>query len=217
MEDCLVLLVRIELSVDHVLHKRFACIFYVHTLINLHYIFLLGVASWIGSIYGWFFMNFIVQAWCFMIVKLIQFIMLILCIYMLNKLRLILKAALTLKKEAGSEIESAHRKIRNLMICEILLSIFSLVSVIYESYVIINVYQGIFVRNIYAKTTIMSIAAYFPMWTFTHIVLLSYGWISRSKLMVEDNKNLANQIELDMSTECECDSPSDRSLEGVTV
>ena len=48
---------------------------------------------------------------------------------MLNKLRLILKAAMELEKESVSdpelEVNSAYRKIRNLMICEILLSIFS--------------------------------------------------------------------------------------------
>ena len=133
--------------------------------------------------------------------------MLTFCIYMLNQLRTILKAAIDLestkrksKNKDDTEMTSAYFKVRNLMICEILLAAFSLMTVIYEVYVIINVYQGNFVTNIYAESTIMSVVAYFPTWTFTHIVLLLYGWIPKEQIMEnDDNKNIAHQIQVDMS------------------
>eukprot|EP01084_Bolivina_argentea_P158641 276320_1 len=156
-----------------------------------------SLSNWIGSIYGWFLHQHHVQAFGYLLWKFIAFVMLNLCVYMLFNVRSVIKETILMHKMIANVTEkdkhhfnqmtSGYIRIKNLIICELMLSFFLFVSVIYEIYVLINIYEGNYVTNIYAESTVMSMACYFPLWTLIHIVLLIYGWVPRTDMITIEN------------------------------
>merc|ERR1712228_972737 len=129
----------------------------------------------------------------------ISFLMLLLCIYILREVKQRIESALSNTKMNGSKKMSRNladgmKRIRNLMICEIILVFVFAVSVIYEIYVMISIAGGHLVTNVYAESTLMSLIAYFPVWTTIHIVLGVYTWISSDSLHYETRKKTEKEV-----------------------
>eukprot|EP01084_Bolivina_argentea_P098574 177147_1 len=153
-----------------------------------------AVSNWLGSILGWGFNILLAQAFFYMLWKLISFIMLSFCVYILYVVKQRLEHVLentdiNANKKINKSLIEGRRRIKNLIICESVLIFVFGVSVIYEIYVMIVIASGNIVKNIYAQSTLMSMVAYFPIWSIIHAVLLIYSWISKSTLKSKQKKN----------------------------
>ena len=151
---------------------------------------LCSLSNWMGSILGWGFGILLAQAFFYMFWKLIAFIMLILCNYILyivyQRLENVLaNSEMNANKKMNKQLAEGRQRIKKLMICESILICVFFVSVVYEIYVMLAIAAGDVVNNIYAESTLMSMVAYFPVWTIIHIVLLVYCWISKSSYKVK--------------------------------
>merc|ERR1719412_397966 len=127
---------------------------------------LASIAQWMGSITGWVFGILLAQAFGYMLWKLISFIMLLLCVYILRIVKRRIESVLEDTKLSGngkmiSNLAEGVNRIRNLMICESLLVFVFAMSVVYEIYVMISIAAGHLVDNIYTESTLMSMCAYF--------------------------------------------------------
>merc|ERR1711933_643319 len=126
----------------------------------------------IGSIFGWgshiwsWFKPFPhVQAFGYLMWKVIAFIMLNLMVYILFEIKHVIKANIISLEQASKscndysdqvlgKMQKGYKKVKNLIIFELLLSIFLLINVVYEIYVIICIYRGVVFANIYAASTV---------------------------------------------------------------
>ena len=146
-----------------------------------------SLSNWIGSILGWFFGFQVIQAFCYALWKFICFIMLILCIFILNNVRERCQVVYTRRNSAhtdkmAKQLQHGIIRLRNLMICQLCLAIFMLVGTIYEGYIAIELAEDNHAFNIYASSELVGVIIYFPCWTFVHIILLVYTWIPKNKL-----------------------------------
>ena len=160
------------------------------------------LSNWIGSIFGWGLWPFNwgttyphVQAFGYLLWKVIGFIMLNLMVYILFEIKHIIKQTIIIweKMEATDsehlmpfeldELKRGYIRIKRLIIFELLLSFFLFINVIYETYVIICIYKGVLFTNIYAESTVMQMIVYFPLWTSIHVVLLVYSWVPKVSMI----------------------------------
>jgi len=94
-----------------------------------------------------------------------------------------------------SELRTALKRIRALIVFEVALSVVLSVAVVYESYVIYQIERGEYAVNIYAESTVMSMLCYFPLWSLVHSVLLVYGWIPSERERAEPTRNERDLID----------------------
>merc|ERR1712107_380493 len=146
--------------------------------------------SWLSSIFGWILKLYIPSFICCILWKLVAFIMLCLCQYMLLTVKHRLQHCLDKKNKTSKEWSKSRmsknfvngkKQIQRLMLCEMMLSIFLLLSIVYEIYALFILIKnnGDNEGNIYFNSTVMSMIIYFPVWTSIHIVLLVYLWIKK--------------------------------------
>ncbi len=77
-------------------------------------------------------------------------------------------------------------RLTKLIVFELILAFFLLCGTAYEWYIILEIILDVISieDNPYAASGLLSIAAYFPIWTLVHTVLLVYTWIPREKLQL---------------------------------
>eukprot|EP01083_Nonionella_stella_P066025 173557_1 len=136
-----------------------------------------SLSEWIASLCGWVFGAYRAQAVGYMLWKLIAFIILV----------LLMKMLLNGKRRIEALIDDASdpllKKTERLIVIELILAIFLFISVIYETYVIISVFEGSVISSIYVtQATLIKMVVYFPLWTLINTVLLVYGWIPRGAM-----------------------------------
>ena len=158
-----------------------------------------ALSQWIASLLGWVFDLLFAQALGYMLWKLISFIMLLLCVHVLRVVKQRIECSLSNTHAYGSRrmsksLSEGMKRIRNLMICEMVLVVVFAISIIYEIYVMISFADGSLVTNVFAESTLMSMAAYFPVWTAIHVVLCVYSWISKRSLHYDRKRNTGQQI-----------------------
>ena len=164
-----------------------------------------SLIHWIGFIAGYVFQLYVAQTFCYMFWKLITFCMLLLCQYILYIVKRRLEYCLEgNKNETGTNsgtgklfrnLKVGRKKIKSLILCECILSIFLFVSCIYQIYILSKLME----QNgegdngdILTQPTILSMMIYFPVWTSIHIVLLVYSWINKNDITRKSRKHKKN-------------------------
>lgn len=147
---------------------------------------LCSIADWIGSILGWFFHLCFQQAIFYSLWKFIAGIMLLLCIFVLYKVKIrcqIVNARRNsaVNQQMAQKLAAGINRLRDLIICEILVAFSMFVGSIYEVYIATKYAQNsICPDNAFVQTNnIWGVIVYFPLWTFVHVILIYYTWIPK--------------------------------------
>ena len=152
--------------------------------------FLCCIWDWIGTILGLGFKLESIQAICYAMWKVTAFIMLIGCMVILFIVKKRCNIVLNRKynndyknKVTTKKLEKGLKKIKYLIIAELVLGISLILSIVYEYWVAITLVRGLYDGiNIYERTTIMQMFVYFPIWTMVSVVLVVYSWIPKDMI-----------------------------------
>eukprot|EP01084_Bolivina_argentea_P051811 95281_1 len=162
-----------------------------------------SLSEWIGSISGWTFNLHNVQAFGYLFWKVNALIMLILCVTILVECYKNIKelSDVTTEEDAKNDMARGLRRMKHLIMVELILSLYLFISVVYEIYVIICIYKHIVFNNIYVEeATVMKMVVYFPLWSLINVVLLIYSWIpkttsSKSEIQLSQNSKSDPKVE----------------------
>eukprot|EP01084_Bolivina_argentea_P173674 300844_1 len=151
-----------------------------------------SVSEWTASICGWLLNFHDVQAIGYLLWKVIAFIMLVMLARMLYEGKQDIQGLLNELDEVEhtnngkrksiniAEIANIYTKMRMLMTIEMILALYLFIAVVYETYVIVSIFQGRVVNSIYVtQATFIKMVVYFPLWSLINTVLLVYGWVPK--------------------------------------
>ena len=145
------------------------------------------------------------RLFCYMLWKLITFCMLLLCQYILYVVKRRLEMCLENDNDKGvgtrklyKNLDAGRKKIKSLIICEFILSIFLFITCVYEIYLLMHSMDdekhGI-EEDCIPYSRMMSMMIYFPVWTSIHIVLLVYSWINKNQVSKKLRKQKGNKYD----------------------
>ena len=158
--------------------------------------FLCSLWNWMGSLFGWVLNMQIMQTISYAMWKVNALIMLIGCIIILfiiqkrgNVILLDKNDDYFKNKKTTRGLLIGLKKIKYLIICQLILGCVLLLAIIYEFSLLHAVLVGHVVSNVYAQSTLMSILVYFPLYTMVSVVLVVYSWIPKDDWSYEANQS----------------------------
>ncbi|ETO09066.1 hypothetical protein RFI_28318 [Reticulomyxa filosa] len=168
------------------------------------------LSNWCGTLVGWVFHQYKAQSALYALWKFIAFVMILLCIYVMNvvrkrsmrvfsrsrsstsqsmseRLQTVKRIDYLLQKYCSLKQTKGIKRLRNLMICGGVVCVALIAGFCFEISVLCS--RGQKGSDSYERSDIPFVLVYFPIWTFLHVIFLLYTWVPKPKKTTTSQKS----------------------------